>query len=43
MHEKPQEGGKNLLVTMADRQPGDKGKGAYTVCHIALNVYLLRS
>lgn len=28
MHEKPQEGGKPLLVTMADRQPGEgKGKG----------------
>lgn len=26
MHEKPQEGGKPLLVTMADRQPGE-GKG----------------
>ena len=27
MHEKPQPEGKPLLVTMATRQPGEKGKG----------------
>ena len=35
MHKKPQGGGKSLLVTMADRQPGDKGKGPHTLCNIA--------